>query len=650
MPLAAMSESSIGEGEAARWLASAARPGSRDVTVATGLRVAATVASCLQWGAVAVLAEDLIDGGGYWLLAPSLAVACLAGSVAAGLTWGAGAASRRASAAMATSLRRRIVERALPDRAPRRGESPAVVAEGGLELVDQVSDHLAGSAPLQRSAGISMALIMVATVVAHWPSGIVLALATAMIPANMWLAGMLAKDGNDRYLHSLERLSAIVLDSFRGIATLQRLGVVETRRQVIGRASRRLQRANMAVLRRAFVSGAVMDVVVTLSIAVAATYIGMTLLGYVQVPGAGHLDLAHGLFVLLLCPMYFTPMRQAAAGFHDRERAAANARVLADLAGDPSASNPSDGDVAGTTARTRHRWAGEDGDVRSEAGARTVSRPVDRPVTVVAENVRLDAPDTGREIVRVDGSLRAPAGLWTAIVGESGAGKTTLLEALSGLRIPDAGRVTWAGLESATIGEPDARPRAAPASGSAPVLGGAAWIGQSTVLIEGTLADNLRIGAPDANEAQLVDALGQVGLAALLAGLPRGLDTPCGSGGYAFSAGEARRIAIARSLLRGSRLWMLDEPTAHLDADSEERVVAALRRATEGCTVLVVTHSAAVAVSASIVWEVSDGRVRVRQGSAEAIPAAEVVSGSVGSTSSAGAAASSPSTTSGGVR
>jgi ATP-binding cassette subfamily C protein CydD len=376
----------------------------------------------------------------------------------------------------------------------------------------------------------------------------------------MWLAGVITKAGTDQQLVATQQLGAVVLDSFRGLATLRELGAVERRGRTLADAGEQLNRATMAVLRRAFLSATMMDVVITFSIAVNATYIGLSLLGYTSVPLAPPLTLSTGLLVLLVCPMFFGPLRARAAAFHQRERAATAARTITALVGDgPAATDPSPpmripGAVGVSLAAVRYQYA--------DADAETVTADVD-----------------------------FPPGTWTAITGATGGGKSTLLTLIAGLRVPTGGRVTWQ----------TARGRCAP------LLGECAWIGQRTVLLDATVRDNIRLGCPDATEDRIRRAVDAAGLAGTLERLPGGLDARLGEGGSGISTGEARRIAIARAFLRGAGLWLLDEPTAHLDADSEQTVVAALRRATDGCTVIVATHSPALVAAADTLLVLDDG-------------------------------------------
>ncbi len=562
-------------------LVAAAAPGRAATRAAAVLNVVQTAMECVQWAGIAVLAEQLVDGADPATLWRGPALALLGGVLAAAARRAAADAAEQARSRIALSLRERLVAGALPDAGRRQEPEPAAVAGAVVELTGDIADYHAAALPLRASAPLSMAFILLATGLAHWPAAVVLVLATIVVPFNMWLAGLLARDGNDRYLGALNRLGAVVLDSFRGLPTLRRLGAVERRASTIDSASRELATANLEVLRRAFVSGVVMDVVITLSIAVAATYIGMTLLGYVTVPGTSRLDLGHGLFVLMLCPMYFAPMRRMAAAFHDRERALTAMRGVAPLLA-PAA-------------------PAETGITRTD--------PADRPWRISATRLVL-LDDTGHELIDAE-EFRAESGQWTAIVGVSGAGKTTLLRLLAGLTEPDAGTVRWES-ESARV---------------APTAGAAAWIGQGTLLVAGTLADNLRLGAPDADRDRLDAAVEAVGLAPLVARLPDGLDTrldggpgldigtdAAGAGPTTgevrrLSAGESRRVAIARALLRGARLWILDEPTAHLDPAAEAEVLAALQRASAGCTVIVATHAGAVVRAADARWQVEHGVV-----------------------------------------
>ncbi|MGW0729846.1 ABC transporter ATP-binding protein/permease [Streptomyces mirabilis] len=541
------------------WLTACTAPGQHWFGLSGTFQTLETLFTITRWGALAWTAQTVMDRATAhetWGLMAFAVTSVLA--VCAG--WTAGTLADRGARAVATGLRQQLTGALLPTAGRISETGPAEAAWAMVDLADDVADFHAQAAPLRRSAPLSMFAVLAVTAAVHWPAAIVLVLTTALLPLNMRLAGLFAQHGADRQSAATRHLNAVVLDSFRGMRTLRELGAVGRRGQTLTTAAERLNKATMSVLRRAFLSGAIMDVVITFSIAVNATYIGLSLLGYVQVPYAPRLDLFTGLLVLLVCPMYFAPVRARASAFHQRERAMIAAGAVRDIVKDTPAA---------VTQAARPRLT--------------------EPVGVSLTAVRFRHGGADYDTINADVDF-AP-GTWTAITGASGSGKSTLLSLIAGLRRPSAGAVRW---QTSSVRQ-------------APVLGGSAWVGQQTVLLDATVRDNIRLGRQDVTEQQIRRAVDAAGLNAVIEGLPEGLNTRLGEGGWGVSTGEARRIAIARAFLRGARLWLLDEPTAHLDADSEREVVEALRRATEGCTVVIVTHSFPLAAAADTVLAIDDG-------------------------------------------
>ncbi|MFD9325744.1 ABC transporter ATP-binding protein/permease [Streptomyces sp. NPDC060065] len=546
-------------GEPGTWLTACAAPGRYWFGLSGSLQTLETLFTIARWGALAWTAQAVMDRAtahGTWGLVAFAVTSVLA--VVAG--WTAGTLAERGARAVATGLRRQLTGALLPTAGRISETGPAEAAWAMVDLADDVADFHARTAPLRRSAPLSMVAVLAVTAAVHWPAAIVLVLTTALLPLNMRLAGLFAQHGADRQSAATRHLNAVVLDSFRGMRTLRELGAVGRRGRTLTTAAEQLNKATMSVLRRAFLSGMIMDVVITFSIAVNATYTGLSLLGYVQVPHAPRLTLFTGLLVLLVCPMYFAPMRARASAFHQRERAMVAADTIQGIVKDTPAEVP------------------------RAAGPQSTE-----PVGVSLTAVRFRYGGADRDTIHADAEF-AP-GTWTAITGASGSGKSTLLSLIAGLRRPSAGQVRW---QTSSVRQVLA-------------LGGCAWVGQQTVLLDATVRDNIRLGRPDATERQIRRAVDAAGLSAVIEGLPEGLNTRLGEGGWGMSTGEARRIAIARAFLRGARLWLLDEPTAHLDADSEREVVEALRRATDGCTVIVATHSFPLAASADTVLAIEDG-------------------------------------------
>ncbi|MGW7203095.1 ABC transporter ATP-binding protein/permease [Streptomyces sp. NPDC054837] len=541
------------------WLAACAAPGRHWFGLSSALQTLETLFTIARWGALAWTAQAVMDRTAAHETFGLVAFA-VTSALAVGAGWSAGTLATRGARAVATGLRRQLTGALLPTAGRISETGPAEAAWAMVELTDDVADFHAQTAPLSRSAPLSMIAVLAITAAVHWPAAIVLCLTTALLPLNMRLAGLFAQHGADRQLAATRHLNAVVLDSFRGLRTLRELGAVGRRGRTLTTAAEQLNKSTMSVLRQAFLSGMIMDVVITFSIAVNATYIGLSLLGYVQVPHAPHLDLCTGLLVLLVCPMYFAPMRARASAFHQRERALIAAGAIRDIVQDTPAE-----------------------------AIRTAGPQVTGPVGVSLTAVRFRYSGADHDTLHADAEF-AP-GTWTAITGASGSGKSTLLSLIAGLRRPTAGEIRWQ----------------TPSARQAPALGGCAWVGQQTVLLDATVRDNIRLGRPAATEQEIRRAVDAAGLSAVIEGLPERLNTRLGEGGWGVSTGEARRIAIARAFLRGARLWLLDEPTAHLDADSEREVTEALRRATEGCTVIIATHSFPLAAAADTVLAIDDG-------------------------------------------
>ncbi|MEU9918744.1 ATP-binding cassette domain-containing protein [Streptomyces sp. NPDC051001] len=541
------------------WLTAYAAPGRYWFGLSGGFQTLQTLFTIARWAALAWAAQAVLDRAaahGTW----GVVAFAVTSALAVGADWTSGTLATRGARAVATGLRQQLTGALLPAAGRVSETGPAETAWAMVDLADDVADFHVRTAPLSRSAPLSMIAVLAVTAAVHWPAAIVLVLTTALLPLNMRLAGLFAQQGADRQLAATRHLNAVVLDSFRGMSTLRELGAVDRRGRTLATAAERLNKATMSVLRRAFLSGMIMDVVITFSIAVNATYIGLSLLGYVQVPHAPRLDLFTGLLALLVCPMYFAPMRARAAAFHQRERAVIAAGAIRDIVKD------------------------------SPAEAHRAADPqLTEPVGVSLTAVRFRYGGADHDTLHADAEF-AP-GTWTAITGASGSGKSTLLSLIAGLRRPSAGEVRWQ----------------TPSVRQLPALGGCAWVGQQTVLLDATVRDNIRLGRPAATEREIRRAVEAAGLSAVIETLPEGLDTRLGEGGWGVSTGEARRIAIARAFLRGARLWLLDEPTAHLDADSEREVVQALRSATDGCTVVIATHSFLLAAAADTVLAIDDG-------------------------------------------
>ncbi|WP_265444792.1 ATP-binding cassette domain-containing protein [Flexivirga meconopsidis] len=536
--------------DADQFLTLARKPGGGNLRTAAAWRVGAITALVLWWECVA----HLVAGGSFTLWGALGLLALLLGA-------GCRACAARAEAAGQQQIARWVQSRTLAAATrPHAIESPARLAHETIELAQDVASYHRAAAPAALAAGPSCAVVLIVVAWQHWPVAVLLLLTTPFIPANLRLAGLSARDASERQLADVRRLSDIFLDRFAALRTLRSLGAAEREAATVEAAAADLSRSTMRVLRRAFVSAAVLDTIVTFAIAIAATYVGLTLLGYLHLPG-GDLDLATGLAVLLLVPLYYEPLRAVAGGYHEKDRAQAAAAVLMHDA---------------------------------DAPAMTSAAPMPEPPAVQLSGVTVRLH--GRTVLR-DVTATAAAGAVVALVGPSGSGKTTLLQCISGMRIPTSGITRWV----------------SDGQSVEPTPGAASWIGQRTVILPDTLGDNIRLGHPTAGDDRVARAAAGAGLTQLVDSLPAGLDEPVGDGGHPLSAGEARRVAVARAILRGSALWLLDEPTAHLDARTEQDVLDGLLAASAGRTVVIATHSPALIERADVVWRIERATVHVEE-------------------------------------
>jgi ATP-binding cassette subfamily C protein CydD len=402
-------------------------------------------------------------------------------------------------------------------------------------------------------------------------AGLLLLVTAPLIPVFMALVGWGAEAASRRHARSIARLSGFFADRLRGLSTLKLYGRADDAAADVAQASEALRARTLAVLRVAFLSSAVLEFFAALGVAGVAVYIGLRYLGMLGAldPGFG---LKAGFFCLLMAPEVYAPLRQFAAHYHDRAAArAAVAEIDRLFDGLPATGKP-----ALDAAR----------DAAAPGAAEALSLMV-RELTV-------EAPDRPQAVLREAG-LRLAAGEHAVLMGASGAGKTTLLEALCGLRAA-RGEVLLGGRRLQDWNEPDLRARVA-------------LVGQKPYLFQGTIADNIRFAKPGASAAEVADAARRACVWEFAEALPQGLETPLGPRGAGLSGGQAQRVALARLFLRDAGLVLLDEPTAHLDAATQERVIDAIVEHARGRSLLLVTHSHAVAGRFARRLQLADGKV-----------------------------------------
>jgi thiol reductant ABC exporter CydD subunit len=476
--------------------------------------------------------------------------------------WLAELSADRCSARVKSELRTALVERVA-----RLGRDGRIVGRSGdlatlaVRGIDALDGYFARYLPQLFLAVIVPVTVLIAVVGVDWVSAVIMAVTLPLIPVFMVLIGMATRARSDRQLATLQVLSGHFLDVVSGLPTLKIFGRSKAQVRTIGEVTDTYRRTTMATLRVTFLSSLVLELLASVSVALVAVAIGLRLL-------AGHMDLRSSLFVLVLAPEAYLPLRQVGADYHASSEGLSAAEQVFEVLETPL----------------------------PRRGTSTVVPDPSR-VGLVIDSLRVTYP--GREHSALDGvSLAVTPGEVLALTGASGCGKSTLLHVVLGLVEPDSGAVYVGDTDVATL-DPDAW-RAE-----------IAWVPQRPHLFAATITDNIRLGRAGASLAEVRQAVANAGLSDLEARLPEGLETRLGEGGTGLSAGERQRVALARAFLRGAPLLLLDEPTANLDGRTEAEILDAIQRLSRGRTVILVAHRPALLTVADRVINLSRAGVPV---------------------------------------
>lgn len=493
------------------------------------------------WGAAGAVGA-LVAGAPPW---PDLVLALACAGLRAAAQAGEARMGFEASARVRAHVRRAAAEH-LAARGPAFAEraDSGETASALIDAVEKMNGFYGRYRPLMPVVALAPAVMLIAAYSQSWVVGTIFLLTAPALIVFMALVGAGAAAASRDQLSVLQRLAGRFNDRLQALETLNAFNAAGRERAGLAAASEDFRKRTMKVLSLAFLSSAILEFFAAIAVAGTAVYIGFSLLGELPFDPGETIDLKTGLFLLILAPEYYMPLRRLSAAYHDKADAEAGAQALAPV-------------FAGETAA-----------------------PAPAPALTQAPCVRFIAAGSiyadGRRGL-ADLSFEAEAGRITALWGASGAGKSTALKLIMGYAPLTEGRI-----------EIDGAPL------TAPLIGQAAWIAQRGRVFHGTLRDNITLFDPAVPDAAVRRAAETAGVMDFAAGLADGLDTPLGERGHGLSGGQAQRVALARALAVDMKLLLLDEPTAHLDGEAEARFLSALKTAAAGRTVIIATHSPAV--------------------------------------------------------
>lgn len=458
-----------------------------------------------------------------------------------------------------------------------RSGAIATTAVDGIEALEKFVTHYL---PQSQLAAIIPIVILVFVFPNDWISGLVLMLTAPLLPVFMIIIGSQTEKLNQRQWRTLARMSAHFFDAIEGLTTLKLFNAARREARVVGQIADDYRRQTMKVLRVAFLSSLVLEFLGSISIAMVAVLVGFRLL-------YGDIHYLNGLFVLLLAPEFYQPLRGLGTQFHARMDAIAAAEQIGDLLSQSPRPDAQREDLDNAAHNDP-----EPTDDRTE------------PAALAFEQVRFGYDPAQPVIGELNLTLKQ--GTRTALIGASGAGKSTIAQLVLGFLNPDDGRIRYGGQDIRDISVDQWRDKLA-------------WMPQSPTLFHGSIAGNIaldmpadRLDAPEMRQAIRLAAK-QAKALTFIEALPDGFDTLIGDRGQGLSGGQIQRIALARAFYKDAAIVILDEPTASLDHDSERLVTEAVERLAEGRILLIIAHRLQTIAHCDQVVVLDQGRI-VEQG------------------------------------
>ncbi|RBO83971.1 thiol reductant ABC exporter subunit CydD [Marinomonas aquiplantarum] len=432
-----------------------------------------------------------------------------------------------------------------------RIEEDAALSTRVYEQVDALDDYFSRYKPQVFMVTLIPSVILLSVAPVSWVAFLVFMLTAPLVIVFMIFVGYKAAQANRRQFNVLAMLSNQFMDLSQGLAELKRLGRTPAARDRLSNSAKAYQKTTMSVLLLAFLSTATLELFASISIAMIALYLGLGLLEILpwQV-GTAPVTLTQAMFLLLLAPEFYLPLRQLGNDYHAKQKAEAAATDLMSILDTPLSVE--------TTSESTTDY------VPSSAQLAYLSF------------YELAWQDTGRQrLAPITGNILKGERVWLS--GESGVGKSSLLHLLLGFEENYQGQLYIKGKAFSTLNLKDWRNKLA-------------WLPQTPEWVNGSIRRNLLLGITEPDESCIQKALQDSQCADFIAALPNGLDTALTELGSGLSGGQMQRLSIARALLSKADVWLLDEPCSGLDTDTADAVLNTLETVSRGKTLLIVSH------------------------------------------------------------
>ncbi|MEZ9418459.1 cysteine/glutathione ABC transporter permease/ATP-binding protein CydD [Vibrio breoganii] len=535
------------QGELSRWLKQQSKLAKRWLTLTVVAGVASAVVLIIQASLIAQILHSLIiEHADKYDLVPHFIGLGATVILRSALAWGREIAGYRSGEQVRIYIRGLVVDK-MRRLGPGHIKGKTAGAWGTMliEQVEEMQDFFAKYLPQMALSALVPFMILVVVFPLNWVSGLIFLITAPLIPFFMALVGKKAADANRKNFKALQRLSGHFYDRLQAMTTIRLFDRARDEKEQLHAASEVFRERTMSVLKIAFLSSAVLEFFTSISIALTAVYFGFTFIGELNFGHYGtSVTLFTGLFILILAPEFYQPLRDLGTFYHAKQQAIGAAESIVDFLNIEEPKQESNKQVI--TSEENCVITASDLIVTSTEGKVLVG-----PVSFTLE--------TGKK---------------TALVGPSGAGKTSIMNALLGF-LPYQGSLTINGTE---LSEVDLNSYRSMVS----------WVGQNPLLVHGTIAENLNLAEKTFSSQELQDKIKQAHADEFIDKL--GLDHAIADRSGGLSVGQAQRIALARALLQDGQFWLLDEPTASLDARSESLINESLQSALVNKTALMVTH------------------------------------------------------------